>query len=187
MVSESKYRTLIWLVIILIAINLSTVGSLLYHTRKSEKQEAPTETTQSENLLNNGVRQFREKLNLDPDQVVKFREINREFNRSAGQITRRLEFLRVRLIEELVRPESSSEMIGEINREFGDLHEQLKNLTAGYYLQMKAECNSEQQIKLYEIFNGMVQKDEPTPPGQGRRRGRTWRGGSGQTDSTSNF
>jgi hypothetical protein len=182
MVSESKYRTLIWLVIILIAINLSTVGSLLFHTRNSEKKEAPEKIIQSETILNNGVRHFREKLDLEPDQVLKFREINREFNRSAGQITKRLEFLRVQMIEELARPESSSEKIGEINREFGDLHEQLKNLTAGYYLQMKAACNSEQQLKLYEIFIGMVQKDEPTPPGHGRRRGRAWRDGSGQPD-----
>jgi hypothetical protein len=38
MISEKKYKALIWLVTILIAINLSTVVSLLYNTSKTLHQ-----------------------------------------------------------------------------------------------------------------------------------------------------
>jgi hypothetical protein len=130
---------------------------------------------QSENQTENGTRQFRDYLDLNPDQVLKFREINREYNRNANRITRDLELLRIQMIEELGTPETNAEKIREINREFGGLHEQLKNLTADYYLSMKAECDDGQQQKLYELFSNMLNKDQPTNPGPGRRRGRGWR------------
>lgn len=175
MKSESKYKILIWLVVILFAINISTVASLYFYTKRTEKPLEMTEVVQIDSQAESGARQFREKLNLDADQVIQFRDINREFNRTANRITRQLEILRIDMVTELGKQGTDRERIGEINKEFGQLHEQLKNLTADYYLKMKALCNEEQQQKLYDLFRGMLKTEEPLPAGPGRRRGRAWR------------
>lgn len=172
---ESKYKILIWLVSILFAVNISTVASLYFHTKRTEKPQKMTEIAQIDSHAERGARQFRDKLNLDADQVLQFRDVNREFNRTANRITRQLEILRIDMVTELGKPDTDRERIGAINKEFGQLHEQLKNLTADYYLQMKALCNEEQQQKLYDLFRGMVKTEEPLPAGPGRRRGRAWR------------
>jgi Spy/CpxP family protein refolding chaperone len=175
MKSESKYKILVWLVVILFAINISTVASLYFHTKRTEKPQEIAEIVQIDSRAESGTRQFRDKLDLDAGQVLQFREINQEYNRTANRITRQLEILRIDMVTELGKQDTNRERISEINQEFGQLHEQLKNLTADYYMQMKALCNEEQQQKLYELFRGMVQTDEPLPGGQGRRRGRAWR------------
>lgn len=174
MISESKYKILIWLVIILFALNISTVASLYFHSKRSERPQIGNEKVQIDGQAESGARQFRDKLNLNVDQMLHFRDINREYNRTANQVTQQLERLRIDMVSELGKINSDSDRIREINREFGQLHEQLKNLTADYYLQMKALCNEEQQQKLYDLFSNMVKTDDPAPARQGRRRGRAW-------------
>jgi Spy/CpxP family protein refolding chaperone len=172
MISESKYKVLKWVVIILFAINISTVLSFYIHARQSER---PQETATSERIdeqVDKGARQFREKLGLDENQVVKFREINREYNRAANRITRDLEILRIQMVDELGLPVTDSVKIRDVNRKFGLLHENLKNLTADYYLAMKDICNEEQKQQLHLMFRSMLQQDPAVAPGQGRRRGR---------------
>jgi Spy/CpxP family protein refolding chaperone len=174
MITESKYKILIWLVIILFALILSTWISLFLHTRQNEPGRQAGEMTNQETVARQGARQFRETLGLDAGQLDAFRQINQSYNQETNRITYELERLRVAMVEELGKPDTDEAKIREINREFGDLHEKLKNRTADYYLEMKALCNEEQKQKLFEMFRGMVQKEEPVPAGQGRRRGRGW-------------
>jgi len=157
MISETKYRVLKWLVVLLFAITISTVLSLYYHTRQNERQlQSDTISQRIDEQADKGARQFRDKLSLDENQVVKFREINREYNRAANRITRDLEILRIQMVDELGLPDTDSIKIREINQKFGLLHENLKNLTADYYLEMKAICNEEQKQQLYLMFSNMV-------------------------------
>jgi Spy/CpxP family protein refolding chaperone len=176
MISGSKFKILVWLVVILFAINVSTVVSLYVHTKRTGSPAENHTTDLVDRQAERGVSQFREHLNLDAAQIIQFRDINREYNRTAGQITRQLEFLRIDMVNELGKSPADMEKIREINTRFGQLHEQLKNRTAEYYLQMNEVCNEEQKQKLYELFSEMVQTDESRPAGSGRRRGRAWRG-----------
>lgn len=173
MISESKYRTLLWLIVILFTMNITMLISFIFHNTASRNTEVTLTEVPSDIRADRGARQFRDKLNLDADQLIQFREINREYNRAAGQITRQLDFLRIDMINELGKQNTDMVKIREINHQFGQYHEQLKNLTADYYLKLKVLINEEQQQELYKIFRGMVQADETsTPPGQRRRRGR---------------
>ena len=40
MISEKRYHILIWIAVILFAMNLATIGSLFYHTRKQQNISA---------------------------------------------------------------------------------------------------------------------------------------------------
>ena len=174
MITPLKYRILIWLVIILFAINAATLASLFYHTHKIDGKTAENNELKTEEVTERGTIFFREQLNLDPDQVEKFREINREYNRSANRIIREMEFSRINMVNEMGKPDTDLEKIRLNNEKFGNLHENLKNITADYYLKMKNLCNEEQQQKLYEIFSNMVKDEGRRTTLQGRRRGRAW-------------
>lgn len=178
MITQTKYRLLIWLVFILFAMNLSTIASLVYHTRQTKKQTTTQQASdQSVVKAEQGARFFREQLNLNPAQTNRFREINREYNHTAHNIANDLEQLRLIMVEAMGKTESDTVRLNTICREIGHQHEQLKKLTVDYYLKMKSSCNEDQRIKLNNIFKEMVQKEDTVATHQGRGRGGPWRGG----------
>lgn len=179
MKQPNKSRMLIWVIVILIATNLSTIGSFYYH-RISEMKAV--EVNQDEQTVVPGeqrTRFFRDELNLNADQLDQFRDINRTFNRTARDIEMSLEELREEMISELGAPETDRSKLNQLAAEIGEDHRKLKEVTSTFYLNMKAICTPEQQVKLHQIFQSMLNKDSqvnlPRPGnGNGNGRGR-WR------------
>lgn len=160
MALENKYRILIWVIVILVATNLSMGISFLYHKQQDKKLLEQTEQEAIELPAQQRTRFFREQLNLQPEQMDAFRELNRNFNRTAWQINHRLESLRVEMVTEMGQKNPDRKKLAKIAREIGDLHAQIKNETIAYYLGMKVVCNEEQQEKLNEIFISVLQRNE---------------------------
>ncbi|HCY40579.1 MAG TPA: hypothetical protein DHV48_04380 [Prolixibacteraceae bacterium] len=169
----NKYRILIWIIVILIATNLSTIGSFYYH-RITELQAAKVKQDEQTNIPGEQrTRFFRDELNLDANQTDQFREINRTFNRAARNIETNLALLREELITELGTQNPDSTHLNQIATEVGNNHRELKQVTSNFYLNMKKICTAEQQTKLHEIFQSMLNKDNqvnlPRPGNQGGR------------------
>lgn len=160
MVSRNKYRILIWVIVILVATNLSMGFSFLYHKQQDKKLAEQTEQEAIELPARQRTRFFREQLNLQPQQMEIFRELNRSFNRTAWQINHQLESLRIEMVRELGLENPHAQKLASISEEIGKLHTQLKNETIDYYLAMKEACTDEQQEKLNEIFISVLQKNE---------------------------
>ena len=164
---------LIWVIIILVATNLSTIGSFYYH-RMTEAKTA--ETKQDDQKVIPGeqrTRFFRDQLNLTGEQLDQFRDINRTFNRTARGIEMNLAQLREDLIAELGTQNPDSTRLSQMAIEVGNNHRELKQVTSTFYLNMKKICTPEQQAKLHEIFQSMLNKDNqvnlPRPGNQGGR------------------
>jgi hypothetical protein len=172
MIKKNTYRILIWLIVILLATNLSMGISFWYHKQEDKKQTEKLEEMIIEVPAQQRTKFFREELNLQPEQVNKFREWNREFNRTGWSITHELEDLRIEMITELDKETSDQNTLETISNDIGKLHSELKKVTIDYYMKMKAECNEEQQKKLNEIFMSMLKKNEDVklPGGYGRNR-----------------
>ena len=178
MLTQTKYKLLIWLVLILFTMNIATIASLVYHSRQTKKQTTEKQTAdESVVKAEQGTGFFREQLNLDSAQINRFRDINREYNFAAHRISYDLEQLRRKMVEQMGKAGPDTIRLNAICREIGLNHEQLKKLTVDYYLKMKTTCNEEQQIKLNYIFKEMVQKEDTVAPHQGRGKGYRWRGG----------
>lgn len=160
MAIKNKYRILIWVIVILVATNLSMGISFLYHKAQDKKQAEQTELEAIDLPAQQRARFFREQLNLQPEQVDVFRELNRNFNRTAWQINHKLESLRIEMVTEMGSKNPDRKKLGKIAKEIGNLHAQLKNETITYYLGMKEICNEEQQEKLNEIFISVLQRNE---------------------------
>lgn len=170
MVKRNTYRLLIWAIVILLATNLSMGISFLYHKQQDKNFIEQLEETSIQVPSERRTRFFRDQLNLDREQVEIFRELNREFNRTAWQITHQLEALRVEMVRELGKENPRQKMLDSISENIGELHTKLKKETIDYYLEMKEVCNEDQQIKLNEIFISMLKKNEDVSlPEYGRR------------------
>jgi len=172
MFKQNTYRILIWVIVILIATNLSMGFSFLYHKHEDKKLTEEGEQINIEMPAQQRTKFFREQLNLQSEQVDKFREWNREFNRTGWNISHQLEDLRVEMITELGKETPDQNKLESISDDIGKLHAKLKKVTIDYYLKMKAECNDEQKAKLNEIFMSVLHKNEDVklPGGYGRNR-----------------
>ncbi|HAH25389.1 MAG TPA: hypothetical protein DCL77_16805, partial [Prolixibacteraceae bacterium] len=147
---NTKYRILIWIIVILVATNLSTISSF-YYNRISEAKESKMED-QKVIPGEQRARFFRDQLNLNDEQLDQFRDINRTFNRTARGIEMNLAQLREDLIKELGTQNPDTTRLNQMATEVGNNHRELKQLTNTFYLNMKKICSAEQQAKLHEIF-----------------------------------
>ncbi len=171
MVKTTTYRTLVWVIVILVATNLSMGITFLIHKQQDLKAAIHAQKTAIEVPTEQRTKFFREQLNLAPEQVDQFRELNRNYNRTAWEITHKLEGLRAGMVDEMSKPAADSQRLDEITKEIGELHTHLKNVTINYYMGMKTACNEEQKEKLNEIFRSMLKQNEDVklPGGYGRR------------------
>jgi Spy/CpxP family protein refolding chaperone len=174
MIKQNTYRTLIWVIVVLMATNLSMGITFIYHKQQDKKLAEQAQENAIEMPAQQRTKFFREQLNLNPEQVDKFRDWNREFNRTGWEITHQLENLRVEMVIELGKEPPDEKKLETISKEIGELHTKLKTVTIGYYLKMNEECNAEQKEKLNEIFMSMLKKDEDVklPGGYGYGRNR---------------
>lgn len=173
--ADPKYRTLVWIIVILVATNLSTIGSFYYHRLTELKAEKARQEEQTTIPGDQRTRFFRDELSLNDTQLDEFRDINRTFNRTARGIEMNLVTLREDLINELGAQNPDSIRLEKLADEIGENHRELKQVTAKFYLNMRKICTADQQQKLHSIFQSMLNKDSQVnlpQPGQGRGR---WR------------
>jgi Spy/CpxP family protein refolding chaperone len=160
MAIANKYRILTGVIIILIATNLSMGISFFYHKQQDRKIAEQQQEASVEVPAQQRTRFFREQLNLRPDQVEIFRELNRNFNQTAWQINHRLERLRIEMVNEMGMKEPDEARLKEVSKGIGELHTQLKDETIKYYMSMKEVCTEEQQARLNDLFISILQSDE---------------------------
>ncbi len=162
METNKTNRLLLWATIILFVTNLSMAVSFLTRTRATNElpEKESAKTTELPDQLR--ARTFGEKLDLSTDQLDQFRNYTQNYNRSANQITRTLENLRIEMVEELGKENPDSLHLNMLTQNMGMLHTELKNKTITYYKELNRICNPDQRIKLNEIFMSMVSKGENT-------------------------
>ncbi len=173
MIKQTTYRTLIWIIVILFATNLSMGVSFLYHKYQDKIRAEQTEIQKIEMPAQQRTRFFREQLNLRQDQIEPFRNLNRDYNWKARQIANDLQTLRIEMVADLGAKNSNQYELDEISNKIGELHAELKKVTIAYYLDMKKLCDKDQQEKLNNIFMSVLKtKGEVSIPQQGGWRNR---------------
>ncbi len=162
-----------WLALILLAVNLSTIGSFWYHMQ----QERIVEENKVEMPDEFRTRFLKDQLGLNEEEKMIFRSLNRNYNHDANQIMNQLSALRSEMVQQLGNKNCDTLKLKNIAGEIGEMHRELKLTTVQFYLDMKSELNEEQQAKLYDLFSRLLQKDENVKTPKGRRRG--WGHGNG--------
>jgi len=161
-------QLLYFLVIFLLVINLVTVLSVVRYL-KQHKNQTVEAVTGEDVPGSHRTKFFSDELQLQDDQQILFRDLNRTFNQTANKIYRDLSHLRLDLVDELGHPEPDTLQLQSISRGIGELHTELKMLTTDFYLGLKEVCTPEQKDVLYGLFRNMLDEDNQlnTPRGRG--------------------
>lgn len=178
MKSENKYSILVWAIVVLAVLNISTILTVLYHKYQSDKVAGLSADSKQAELDSERFsgRYFRDELNMNNAQMEKFKVINPAFRPKARFITIELAEKRREMLHEMASAGSDTSRLNELSDSIGILHSELKKITYRYYLEMKEICTPEQQVKLEKIFGEMFANDAPLgSSGKGGARG--WQGG----------
>lgn len=178
-----RYSWMIWAIVSLALMNITTFATILVHTGRTEKSDLSRlpEQTESENSsLRYSGRYFRDHLGLTRQQMSRFTEFNPEFRRNAREINISLANLRQQMMREMTAERSDTTKLNEISDSIGSLHARLKKISWEYYLDLKEICNKEQETRLEEMFGSMFTVDGQefrqgprgprNPPGRGKGR-----------------
>lgn len=162
MKAENKNRWMVWAIVVLAIMNITTLLTILYHKNQSVEAEfvtAPKQVQSESSSIQYSGRYFRDKLNLNREQMNRFVEINPEFRQQARSININLNRIRHQMLTEMAAKNSDNNKLNMLSDSMGYLHSDLKKLTYRYYLDIKNICNQEQQKTLEQMFGEMFTGD----------------------------
>jgi len=156
-------------------VNISALFTIVYKNRVKQA-EFSKYTEMQEKVRSEGMnRFFRDELKLSEEQFSQFKEINENNMLKSREIVRRLNELRFEMIMEITKENPDHKALGQIAREIGEQHYQLKQNTIGHFMELKAICTPEQQKVLHGIFIEMLDRQDNQdmnqrgPHGRGRK------------------
>lgn len=167
-----KNQILTWAVVLLIIMNVVTIGTILYHnySENQNNDNIGINTGSGVNMLNG--RFFRQTLGFNEQQMDTFREINRSFRPSVMDLTFEIDSLKNGMFTELQKPAPDTLKLNSMSEQIGERHGRLKYETYKFYLSIKMVCTSEQTAELVKAFQPLFKSEGiTTPPNHQRRRG----------------
>ena len=176
MKAENKNSMMVWAIVVLAVMNISTILTVVYHKVQANQtkvaQSADSKQPEADSEKFSG-RYFRDQLNLSGDQMEKFKTINPAFRPRARNITIELASKRKEMLAEMAAIKSDTSRLNALSDSIGQLHSDLKKISYEYYLGIKSICDQEQQRKLEQIFSEMFGSDSPLgSSGKGGQNGR---------------
>jgi Spy/CpxP family protein refolding chaperone len=164
----NKQTILIWTIVVLVILNMSTVATILYHNYQDNiGQQSIVLDTEGQNPLNG--RYFRQTLGFTTSQMEVFRQVNHEFRPNANSIIIKIDSLKSEMFSEIKKPACDTVKLNALALETGKLHTELKQETNRFYLKIKAVCTPEQLDKLQDAFSPLFRNEPCNGDGQGRR------------------
>lgn len=158
----NKTRILIWIIIALVILNISTLASIFWHKYQFKHHW----DNQKEMNMNEGSRMGKhlfEKLHLTDLQKEKFHQTHLQFKEMDKVVIDKMFSYRQKMLNELKKPETDTLILNQYSREIGDLHVQLKMNTIKLYTELKSICTPEQQDSLAIIFTDILQSESGLP------------------------
>ena len=177
---ENRTRMMIWAIVVLAVLNITTILTIFYrrHDPDAEITVPVSGTNVGENSsVRFSGRWFRDELDLNSEQMNRFREFNPAFRQQVRDINAELNDLRQQMLDEMSSSDNDSVRLNMLADSIGYLHADLKVLTYRYYRDFKAIINGDQKEKLDNMFGEMFAADVQTgrygpggPYGRGRGR-----------------
>ncbi len=156
---EKNTKILTGLIILLVLLNLTIVGTVLYN--KKEVANYKAQNTSKIAIPTNHLGQFfKETLNLSNKQHKEFQNIRHQYHENSDIILEKMEKNRNDLLTELGREKSDTIILNILSKNIGFLHTNLKKLTIQYYLDMKQVCDENQRVKLFQTFKTMLNSND---------------------------
>jgi len=164
---KERNKILIWLVVLLVILNVTTIATILYHNYKERQIENDSVIVNSEGKMING-RMMRNELSFDNNQIDRFRAVNHLFRPMAIAIVFKIDSLKANMFQELQKESVDTLKLNDWSIQIGNLHGKLKQETYRFYIQIKSICTPAQVSKLENIFAPLFKNEGLNiPRGQG--------------------
>lgn len=151
-------KILLWIIALLVVLNLTTIGTIMYHNFFQEKSPAAIVLNEGGGNPLNG-KYFRQTLGFSDKQMGLFRQANHKFQPHAQDLIIEIDSLKAEMFAELNKPTPDSLKLNALSENIGEYHTELKKITNDFYLTIKSVCDPAQEQQLQRAFHSLY-KDE---------------------------
>lgn len=171
----NKTKILVWTVVLLILLNLSTLGTILYHNYQERTQMESIVIGQENQTRLNG-RFFRHGMGFDSEQMSVFRSANQQFQPRVSVIIAQLDSLKLESYQQLNSTAPDTLQLNLLSEQIGTLHSELKKETNRFYMTLRSVCDESQAEQLKEAFTPLFRDascegENPVIRGRGYGKG----------------
>ena len=162
MKTETKIKLMIWAILLLAVMNISTILTVLYNRDQEAKlRNIPERILPESASVKFSGRYFRDHLGFNQQQMNRFVEFNPAFRKQIMRINTELADQRRRMLLEMSTGTSDTSKLNQLCDSIGHLHASLKKYTYKYYLDIKNICDKQQMVKLEQMFDEMFAGEMP--------------------------
>lgn len=168
---NKNVRILKWLLILLVVLNIGTIGTIVYLTRNQNSISGENILIGSgSNVTVLNGRFFRLTAGFNETQMDSFRKANQAFRPVAREISIAIDSLKSSLFTALNREYPDTMFVNKMALQIGNLHGQLKYQTNQFYLNILSICTPAQKIIIKEAFAPLFKSETLAFPGHGQHR-----------------
>lgn len=176
----SKNKFLAWVIIILIVLNVVTLGALWLQKSRGPVHEYPGRMPEDKK----GPGKFLEQeLDLNEEQSKKFAELREQHRTTADGLLKEMRDAREELFEQVKSDNPDMAKVEELENTIGQKTTELEKATFEHFKQLRAICTDEQKVKFDEVIGDAMKmagpkggpggppEGQPNGPGKGPRGG----------------
>jgi len=166
-----KKSVFFWILAILFVLNVSAISTIFYQVYQI-KQRRPDIA----NRFHEPREFFRNKLNLENEQLEWFLETHEDFKRKANPLFIEMQSIRDKIFKELTSEEPDYDTLLSYSSQVGELTWHLNKQTIDHFLELRENCTPVQQKLLNRIILEIYSHGPPPSfhgegnPGNGRGR-----------------
>lgn len=150
----NKKRLAIITIVVLLIINITTIGTVLYHTHIKPKRVYDKERT---------YRNTKKHMRFTREQRVLFRKKVMEFRKKTNPLHHQISEIRSHILDELAKQNPDTTLIFDLNEKAGELHLELKRQTILNLIELKQSWDPEQYDVLDKMFRQTMMDDYRGP------------------------
>lgn len=147
---EKKQKSIKWLNIFLLIINLSAFATFLYMNQAGD-------TTSNQNDVYKSDEYLKQRLNLNDKQFEKIIEMDQKVFRNFQTLIDIQCETNFELIKELSSPEPSEEKMKQLTEKLGTYHTAIKRQTVKHFENIRSICEPEQEELLNKLLLEMLE------------------------------
>ncbi len=170
-------RTVFWILIFLVLINITALATYFVYMRK------PINEPMQVSELKRGI-VLRQELSLTPDQSLAVNKINAAYQASSEPIIEAIREKKAEMLDELAKENTDSVILAKLANDMVIEQKKLQMANIKQFLDLKKVCTHEQALKLAQIYAGLY-GFEQYGKGQGQGKGMKYRHRFGQQKSGS--
>jgi len=155
MLNKKQFRILVWMVIALLALNISAIGTILW-LRINQPKASFTVCDAPRHYKKHSFAKYderiKEEVGFDEKQMDDFRELRENHFQEIREINRELKETRLAHFQLIQQGDDNNDLLDSLNRRVGELHERWSGSATGFLLGARQICNPEQVSDLFRVI-----------------------------------